>query len=157
MRRLLALCFVVTFVLVLAGCGAKEQTVNQTGAAEIEEPDRVNVQHILIGFKGSVSGKDITRSEDEASALAARIFERAKAGEDFDGLVQEFTDDSYPGIYGIVNHGVEADPERRIYARSSMVPAFGDVAFLLDVGDIGMAPYDKKKSKYGWHIIKRLP
>ena len=37
-----------------------------------------------------------------------------------------------------------------------MVAAFGDVGFKLDVGEVGMAPYDPAKSKYGWHIIKRL-
>jgi parvulin-like peptidyl-prolyl isomerase len=138
------------------GCGAKEQTVSQTSDPERVEPSRVNVQHILIGFKGSVSGKDIKRSQEEAAKLAEEIFARAKAGEDFDTLVEEYTDDTYPGIYGMVKNEADAEPERQIYARSTMVPAFGDVAFSLDVGEIGMTVYDKSKSKYGWHIIKRL-
>ena len=62
----------------------------------------------------------------------------------------------YPGIYGIVNSGGEANPEMQIYARSDMAPAFGDVAFSLDVGEVGLAVYDKKRCKYGWHVIKRL-
>jgi parvulin-like peptidyl-prolyl isomerase len=37
-----------------------------------------------------------------------------------------------------------------------MVPAFGEVGFALAPGEIGMAPYDARKSPYGWHIIKRL-
>jgi parvulin-like peptidyl-prolyl isomerase len=37
-----------------------------------------------------------------------------------------------------------------------MVPAFGDVGFQLDAGQVGMASYDRDKSPYGWHIIKRL-
>jgi parvulin-like peptidyl-prolyl isomerase len=37
-----------------------------------------------------------------------------------------------------------------------MVAAFGDVGFQLEVGEVGMAVYDPVKSKYGWHIIKRL-
>lgn len=40
--------------------------------------------------------------------------------------------------------------------RDGMVPAFGDVAFSLEVGEVGLAPYDAKSSPFGWHIIKRL-
>ena len=56
----------------------------------------------------------------------------------------------------MVNHGGEANPEMQIFARETMVPSFGDVAFSLEEGGIGLAPYDEDKSKYGWHIIKRL-
>lgn len=37
-----------------------------------------------------------------------------------------------------------------------MVPGFGNVGWRLQPGEIGVAPYDAKKSPYGWHIIKRL-
>jgi parvulin-like peptidyl-prolyl isomerase len=37
-----------------------------------------------------------------------------------------------------------------------MVQAFGDVGFPLELGGIGMAAFDPVKSKYGWHIIKRV-
>jgi parvulin-like peptidyl-prolyl isomerase len=37
-----------------------------------------------------------------------------------------------------------------------MVPVFGDVGFSLKVNEIGLGEYDPKKSKYGWHIIKRI-
>ena len=40
--------------------------------------------------------------------------------------------------------------------RSGMVSSFGDVAFGLDVGEIGMARYHPGNSPYGWHIIKRI-
>ena len=40
--------------------------------------------------------------------------------------------------------------------RSGMVRGFGDVAFSLEVGEIGMAKYSVGSSPYGWHIIKRL-
>jgi parvulin-like peptidyl-prolyl isomerase len=40
--------------------------------------------------------------------------------------------------------------------RSGMVRAFGDVAFGLAVGEVGMANYSAGGSPYGWHIIKRL-
>jgi parvulin-like peptidyl-prolyl isomerase len=37
-----------------------------------------------------------------------------------------------------------------------MVPAFGNVGFKLEVGEIGIADYDPLTSKYGYHIIKRV-
>jgi len=44
----------------------------------------------------------------------------------------------------------------RSFARDEMVPAFGDVGFTLEVGEIGLAPYDAKASPFGWHVIKRI-
>ena len=85
-----AWCLFFSLALVLAGCGAKEKTVGDTaGTPEKPEPERVTIQHILIAFEGTVPGKDITRSKEEAQALAQDLFERAKKGEDFDALVWE--------------------------------------------------------------------
>jgi len=117
-------------------------------------PQRVQVQHILIGFAGSVPGKAITRSKEEAKTLAYQILERARKGEDFDELVREYTDDSPPGIYGMAGAGVA--PAAGEYSRSGMVPAFGNVGFSISPGNIGIADYDPTASPFGWHIIKRL-
>ena len=119
-----------------------------------KQPDHITIQHVLIGFKGSVPGKSITRTQDEAKKLAEEILARAKKGEDFGGLVKQYTDDSAPGIYSMSNNGVA--PAEGEYARGRMVPAFGDAGFPLKVGEIGMASYDAVKSPYGWHIVKRL-
>jgi len=117
-------------------------------------PQHVQVQHILIGFAGSVPGKAITRSKEEAKTLAYQILERARKGEDFDELVREYTDDSPPGIYGMAGAGVA--PAAGEYSRSGMVPAFGNVGFSISPGNIGIADYDATASPFGWHIIKRL-
>jgi parvulin-like peptidyl-prolyl isomerase len=90
------------------------------------------------------------------SSLAKELLERAKAGQEFDALVQEYTDDQHPGIYRMSNTEVPPDPSVQEYSRERMVKAFGDVSFSLEVGEIGMASYDPAASKYGWHIIKRL-
>jgi len=119
------------------------------------EPDHITIQHVLIGFKGSVPGKNITRTQDEAKTLAEDILARAKKGESFDELVKKYTDDSAPGIYKMANNGVTPAGDGE-YARGRMVPAFGDAGFPLKVGEIGMASYDSTKSPYGWHIVKRL-
>lgn len=125
-------------------------------AAQSQEPDFVSVQHILIGYEGSVPGKPITRTKEEAQKLAEEIFQRAKDGEDFDELVKQYTDDSPPGIYKMANFNVQIAPGERVFPRARMVAAFGDVGFPLEVGEIGMASWDAQKSPYGWHIIKRI-
>ena len=122
------------------------------GAAE---PERVEVQHILVSFAGKIPGKKVTRTQEEARTLAGQLVERARKGEDFDALVKQYTDDQHPGIYPLFNRG--ASPSRRgEYPRQGMVGCFGDVSFSLAVGEIGMCAFDPKGSPYGWHIIKRL-
>ena len=43
--------------------------------AAAEEPAHVTVQHILIAFQGSIPEAKVTRTQAEAEALAAEIFE----------------------------------------------------------------------------------
>jgi hypothetical protein len=117
-------------------------------------PQHVQVQHILIGFAGSVPGKAISRSKEEAKTLAYEVLERARKGESFDELVRKYTDDSPPGIYGMSGTGVA--PAAGEYSRDGMVAAFGNVGFSISPGNIGIADYDATASPFGWHIIKRL-
>src|SRR5688572_7616957 len=107
--------------------GKEPSHVSETAGGATAEPEHIEVQHILIGFSGSVPGKRITRTKEEARALAYDLLAKAQAGEDYDALVRKHTDDSPPGIYGMSNRG--AQPGRGEYARDGMVPAFGDVGF----------------------------
>lgn len=166
----LALAALALVVAAAWGCASSGGTKTQSGTvgtatdaqggsvsstAQTKEPDRITVQHILIGFTGSVPGKSIKRTQDEAKALAYSLVERANKGEPYDGLVREFTDDSWPGTYGMANRGVTpASPSE--YGRDNMVPAFGNVGFKLAVDEIGVADYDPTTSPYGWHVIKRV-
>jgi peptidyl-prolyl cis-trans isomerase C/foldase protein PrsA len=134
--------------LTLSACGGDAATATPAGPAQ-----HITVQHILISFQGA--GTAATRTQAEAKTLATDIFDRAKKGEDFDKLVTDFTDDSPPGIYKMANSGI-APTEADEYSRDGMVPAFGNVGFALNVGEIGMADYDPTTSPYGWHIIKRI-
>jgi parvulin-like peptidyl-prolyl isomerase len=119
-----------------------------------DEPDVVVVQHILIAFKKSLPNKKLDRTKKEAQALALELLERAGAGEDFDALVKEYTNDRHPGIYKLTNKGAPLMSGAR--SREDMVPNFGRISFSLEVGEIGMAKYHPGNSPFGWHIIKRL-
>ena len=50
----------------------------------------------------------------------------------------------------IVNEAADTE------TRDRMVPAFGNVGFVLAVGEIGIADYDPVASPFGFHIIKRV-
>lgn len=154
-RRISQYALLLAMVIVV-GCSKGEEGSEGEQASAAKEPDYIAVQHILIGFQGSVPGKNITRSKEEAQKLAEDLFARAKAGEDFGELVKQYTDDSYPGIYKMANRGVAGDAASGVYPREQMVAAFGDVGFPLQVGEVGLASYDPQKSFYGWHIIKRV-
>jgi hypothetical protein len=117
-------------------------------------PDRVVVQHILVSFTGKIPGRLLQRRQSEAATRAAEVLARARKGDDFDALVREYTDDQYPGRYTLVNGG--KTPDAGEYGRDQMVAGFGDTAFSLAVGGIGMCSYDNVRSPYGWHIIKRI-
>jgi hypothetical protein len=117
-------------------------------------PAHIEVQHILIGFAGSIPGKGITRTQAEARQLAYEVLAKARQGENYDQLVREYTDDQAPGVYLMANTGVPAAQGE--FQREGMVPAFGNVGFELSPGNIGIADYDPATSPYGWHIIKRL-
>ena len=125
------------------------------------QPQHITVQHILIGFKdavgfgGSAPPKAAARTEEEAKTLAYQVLDMAKKGQDYDQLVAQYTDDQAPGIYKMSNSGV-APLSADEYSRDGMVPAFGNVGFTLQVGEIGIADYDPATSPYGWHIIKRV-
>ncbi|MFO0984713.1 MAG: peptidylprolyl isomerase [Planctomycetota bacterium] len=153
-------------MVALAACVKAEDPAPQAqqappAAASSAEPDYVKVQHILIAFKNAVGFSRMplppgasARTRDAAERLAVELLSRARKGEDFGELVNQYTDDSPPGIYGMLNKG--RPTKEGDYARSGMAPAFGDVGFKLKVGEIGMATYDPQKSPFGWHIIKRI-
>jgi foldase protein PrsA len=143
---------------VLFGCGSKDESASkETEATSARvEADYIRVQHILIGFLGSIPGKSIERSREESQVLAQDVLKRAKAGEDYDALVQEYTDDSAPGYYWMANTGVSQKPGVQTFPRERMVKGFGDAGFALEVGEFGMAEYHAADSPYGWHIVKRV-
>ena len=157
-------------VVVLAVCGligcksnwpkpnlaiAKQNDVDNVRKASNSEPDYITVQHCLIGFRGSVPGKPINRSKEEARALASQLLAEVKAGANFEEVVRKNTNDSPPGVYKMANYG-KMTTEKGMFDRDGMVPAFGNTGFPLQVGEFGLAEYDSRESPFGWHIIKRI-
>lgn len=155
-RQSLRLLLLATFVALasLVGCKKKEEAPSKE-AASTSQPTKIKVQHILISFGDRLPGQKIQRTQEEAKKLAEDLLAKAKAdGANFEAMVREFSADGPPGIYELTNFG--AAREEGAFPRDQMVPAFGDVGFALNVGEVGLADFDLSKSPYGYHIIKRL-
>jgi parvulin-like peptidyl-prolyl cis-trans isomerase-like protein len=138
-----------------AGCIQETRPLppaSKPASSPASAPARIKVAHVLIAFKGS-GIPTVLRSKEEAETLAKQILEKARKGLDFDALMKQ-SDDTGGGKYGMYMNPAAAKPGDM--RRADMVAAFGDVGFTLQVGEIGMAPFDSKKSPYGWHIIKRI-
>ncbi|MCB9934657.1 MAG: peptidylprolyl isomerase [Planctomycetes bacterium] len=142
---------------------AEIKAMREDAAALLARPEHhaahVKVQHLLIGrYMSDPDGRKPRLSPNEAEALAAEAFAKAKSGESFDTLVREYSYDQIngepPGVYLMVADKDEAD--RSHHAREGMIPWFGDAAWRLQVGEIGVILYDDAKSWYGYHIIKRI-
>jgi len=162
------LTVVAAALLMLSACGKQDavppaptSSSTTTSGSRPEkmpngEPGVITLKHILIAFKDT--GTKATRSKDEAQKLAYELIGRAKAGEDFDKLMKEFSNDPGEGTYTQVNYGIA--PKEGEFTREDgqqpFVKGFGDVAFIINIGEIGLAEYDAQASPFGWHIIKRI-
>ena len=128
----------------MAQVASLRKAITELMAKPEHTDENIEVQHLLIGFKGAPR-MTATRSKDQAEELAADLFAQLQNGGDMDALVKAHTDDSYPGKYPMTTS-----------SRRQMVAGFGNVGWRLAVGEIGVAPHDPKSSPFGWHIIKRI-
>lgn len=112
-----------------------EQLDIQASDEEIKEyfnNSYYKAKHILI-----MTGDDEAASKEKAEGILARV----NAGEDFDTLMNEFTEDP----------GSKSNPDGYTFTDGEMVTEFEDTVKGLAIGGVGMC-----KSSFGYHIIKRL-
>lgn len=140
---------------------ALNTAIESVQARPEHDANEVTVQHLLVGVNGP-NLQQVKRAAGDAERLTADLYARAKSGEDFDTLVKNYSDDSHPGIYTLLKEGT-SDQARGIFMRSEMVQGFGDTAWRLEVGEIGVTEYDPPpwqmgtgKAEFGFHIVKRL-
>ncbi|MCB9596911.1 MAG: peptidylprolyl isomerase [Sandaracinaceae bacterium] len=105
-------------------------------------PTSIGARHILIQFQGaSRAPSTITRTRDEALALAHQVAALARDHGDWVALHREHSDEPNSpegGDLGVFEHG-------------QMVPAFERAAFRLEVDEIS----DPVESQFGFHVIQR--
>ena len=105
----------------------------EENAKQYETPEQVRASHILF----ETAGKD----EAEVRKQAEAVLKRARAGEDFAKLANEFTDEDI---------GKTRGGDLNFFGRGQMVKEFDDVAFAMKPGQIS----DLVKTQFGLHIIK---
>lgn len=106
------------------------------------------VKHILIGWRGLEKHYDTRmdlraqqRHEGEANARVREILEKIEAGIPMEALMVEYSED--PGSQGGRAYEVKDGDDK---ARE-----FRALSLRLEVGEIGVV-----RTRFGWHIIKRI-
>jgi peptidyl-prolyl cis-trans isomerase C len=104
---------------------------------EFEQPEQVEASHILFLVPEDASPEVVKQKEDAANAA----LKRAKAGEDFNALAKELSEEP---------NAKESGGNLGFFAKDRMVPAFADAAFSQDKGAI-TGPV---RTEFGFHVIK---
>ena len=119
-------------------------TVRKANLERLEQPERIRIVHIFQGTRDRQANAELP---DEQRRIKRQFMEklrdRARAGEDFQKLVQEFSED--PNL-------AETKGEYTLTRSSPFSPEFKTAAFTLDAGKIS----DVITTPYGLHIIKAL-
>jgi len=105
----------------------------QENQSQYETPEQVRASHIL--FK--TEGKD----EAEVRKQAEAVLKRAKSGEDFAKLANQYTEEEV---------GKTRGGDLDFFGRGQMAKEFEEAAFALEPGEIG----DIVTTQFGLHIIK---
>ena len=90
--RMAPIVALVTSLWILAGCG-EEKPDSAPAVAPVGE--RVLVRHILIQYRGAeATTPEITLTRVQADSLVRALHTRLEAGERFDELAREYSDDA---------------------------------------------------------------
>ena len=99
--------------------------------------DSVRAQHILLAFPNQATQTQV----DSVAEFAAQLQARAVAGESFEALAGQYSEDTGSAVQG---------GDIGFFSLGAMVPAFEEAAFSLAVGEIS----DPVLSSFGLHVIK---
>ena len=111
------------------------------------QPELARASHILFATKDLKTGMLLTAEQKLAKkGQAEKILARAKKGDDFTKLAEEFSED--PGVKE--NKGEYKLARAKDDPRRAMVPEFEAAAFTLKPGSVS----DIVTTEFGYHIIK---
>lgn len=97
--------------------------------------------HILIAYEGASASDDtVTRTQEEAAALAAELKTQLNNGANFEALAREYSDGPSGAEGGSLG----------TYGLGTMVPTFEEVAISLGEGEIS----EPVETQFGYHIIR---
>jgi len=103
--------------------------------------EQMAASHILIAYKGATAvSESVTRSKEEALALAQDLKKQLDQGADFAALAKKYSDDGSGKSGGSLG----------TFVRGAMVAPFEQAAFALPQGGIS----EPAESQFGYHIIR---
>lgn len=106
---------------------------------KFKQPEKVRARHILL----EVKNPEEKAQWEKARAEIARLREEAvQSGADFAELAKKHSDDTSASRGGDLG----------FFAREEMIEEFSEVAFELEKGEVS----EPVRTRYGWHIIKRV-
>jgi len=125
---------------------SQDQAQPATSATPTPAPDQAPQElagaHILIAYKGSQrAAATVTRTKEEALALAQEVSRKAKDGGDFAALAQEYSDGPSGPKGGDLGTWVQG----------RMVPEFDTAILGMEVGGVS----DPVETGFGYHVITR--
>lgn len=100
------------------------------------QPERVKARHILIGFEEDDSEEDKEKKQDEIEEIRAKIVEEDV---DFSEMAKEHS----------TGPSASAGGELGEFSQGQMVPAFEEVAFSQEVGEVS----EPVETQFGYHLI----
>ncbi len=104
-------------------------------------PDALAAEHILISLTDPTTGE--TRTEDQAKAEAQKVLDRLNAGENFEDVMNEVSEDP----------GLASYPDGYVFTEGQMLQPFYEATLALQEGEVsGLV-----QTEAGFHIIKRIP
>ena len=117
------------------------KTFYNANPTRFEQPEMVRASHILLMTTDPKTNTELTEDQKTAKHKEMEgILKRARAGEDFAKLAQEYSEDP-----GSKDKGGEYT-----FPRGQMVPEFEAAAFSLSTNQVS----DIVTTRYGYHIIK---
>jgi parvulin-like peptidyl-prolyl isomerase len=144
-----ALALAAVLALACAGCGKAEPPKAPPAAAPTPAAQaRMTVTHILVAFKNP-NMKQVTRTREQAQAVAKSLLAEIVAGRSFDELVPKFTDDKDREGKPNTNNG---RPGSYTFPPPQMMPAFDKASRETPVGKVAPEPVE---TPYGFHLIRR--
>jgi hypothetical protein len=144
--RKLAACFL------LAACASGKSVESGDLLGRSTQTDLAEVQHVLLGWSSLESSyrnmklpldpRAQGRTEKDTEQLASQILARCRAGEPFEPIMQQYSEDPGSAPTGMV-YTVKPD--------SRMAQGFVDLALRLKPGECGIV-----KTQFGLHVVKRV-
>jgi len=122
--------------------------IRKANLARLDIPEKMRVSHVLLAIRNRETDQELPDPQQKAKrALAENILKRARAGEDFNKLVMEFSED---------RNLKQTQGEYTLSREDPYISEFKSACFSLAPGQIS----DVVSTTFGYHVIKaheRIP